>query len=174
LTKVAELSGTSAARVKELNPALVRGIVPKGGYTIRLPRGTKANFERAYARADRRKLEASALAVVAPSRHTVRRGETIGSIARRHRVSSSALMRANNIRDARRLQVGRRLLIPGRGASAPARVVRSHYRIRPGDTVASIAQRHRVSIRSILRANGISDPRKLRVGRKLVIPGVKS
>lgn len=49
--------------------------------------------------------------------HTVQSGETPSHIARRYGVSVAALMEANGITDARRIQVGQRLTVPG---SAPA------------------------------------------------------
>ncbi len=44
--------------------------------------------------------------------HKVRKNETLYSIGRKHGVSASALMRANGIRDPKRLQVGQTLKIP--------------------------------------------------------------
>ena len=49
LKTVARLSGTSTRTIEELNPALHRGVVPPQGYIVRLPKGTKAAFELAYA-----------------------------------------------------------------------------------------------------------------------------
>jgi membrane-bound lytic murein transglycosylase D len=49
LATVARFSGTSTGTIKELNPALHRGVVPPHGYTVRVPKGTKATFELAYA-----------------------------------------------------------------------------------------------------------------------------
>ena len=46
---MARLSGTSTRTIKELNPALHRGVVPPHGYAVRVPKGTKATFEIAYA-----------------------------------------------------------------------------------------------------------------------------
>ena len=53
LAAVARLSGASTGTIKELNPALHRGMVPPHGYAVRLPKGTKAAFEVAYAGLDR-------------------------------------------------------------------------------------------------------------------------
>ena len=44
------------------------------------------------------------------------------------------------------------------------------YAVRRGDTVWRIAQRHDVSVEDLLKANGISDARKLQVNMKLRIP----
>ena len=49
LATVAQLSGTSTDTIKELNPALHRGVVPPQGYAVRLPKGTKETFEVALA-----------------------------------------------------------------------------------------------------------------------------
>lgn len=44
------------------------------------------------------------------------------------------------------------------------------YVVQPGDSIFRIASRHKVSQQSLMRANGISDPRKMKTGMKLVIP----
>jgi len=45
---IASLSGCSRAAIAELNPALRRGVVPKGGTELRLPEGAKARFAANY------------------------------------------------------------------------------------------------------------------------------
>jgi N-acetylmuramoyl-L-alanine amidase len=44
------------------------------------------------------------------------------------------------------------------------------YRIRPGDTLSEIAQRHGVSLEALQAANPLDDPHRLRVGTTLTIP----
>jgi len=44
------------------------------------------------------------------------------------------------------------------------------YVVRPGDSIFRIASQYKVSQQSLMRVNGISDPRKMRVGMKLTIP----
>jgi len=48
------------------------------------------------------------------ARHTVAKGETIYAIARRYKVSEDALMRANSIKKANGLQIGKTLTIPAK------------------------------------------------------------
>lgn len=45
---IASLSGCSPSTITELNPALKRGVVPKGGGEIRLPEGAKQRFASNY------------------------------------------------------------------------------------------------------------------------------
>jgi len=43
--------------------------------------------------------------------------------------------------------------------------------VEPGDTLYHIAQEYNVSVEMLMTANGISDPRELRTGEHLMIPG---
>ena len=53
--------------------------------------------------------------------HAVKAGETLTSIAKKHGVTTDALMRANDITDPTKLKVGQKLKIPaGRGAATPS------------------------------------------------------
>jgi len=45
--------------------------------------------------------------------------------------------------------------------------------VRPGETLWRIAHRYGVTVEEIARANGISDPSRVRAGRRLFIPGVR-
>jgi LysM repeat protein len=44
------------------------------------------------------------------------------------------------------------------------------YRVKSGDTLISIAARYDTTARKVMAANGISDPRALKVGQVLIIP----
>ena len=52
------------------------------------------------------------------------------------------------------------------GSSAKSK----EYRIRPGDSLSRIAQEYKVSARALARANGITNPNRIRVGRIIKIP----
>jgi lipoprotein NlpD len=62
-------------------------------------------------------------------------------------------------------------------ASAPATPVSGSYasplthRVQPGETIYRIATRYGVDSRVLMRANGLDDPRRLRAGQLLTIPG---
>ncbi len=57
LSTIARLSRTSTDAIRELNPALRRGIVPPDGYAVRLPEGSKGVFEIACADLERTELQ---------------------------------------------------------------------------------------------------------------------
>jgi LysM repeat protein len=57
-----------------------------------------------------------------------------------------------------------------RGAATPATASAGSYTVQPGDSIFRIASRHKISQEALMRANGITDPRKMKTGMKLVIP----
>ena len=48
-----------------------------------------------------------------------------------------------------------------------------YYVVASGDTLSKIAQMFGVSVKSIMEANGITDPNSIRVGQRLIIPQKK-
>jgi LysM repeat protein len=52
--------------------------------------------------------------------HVVARGETLTSIARMHKVTIDELQKLNHIEDARKLQPGQTLLLPGGSNASPS------------------------------------------------------
>ncbi len=127
--------------------------------------------------------------------YVVKRGDTPGSIARKNKVKLSALMKANNLDEAsaRKLQVGQKLVIPGKDGAvctqdrtkkavkkvqksdtAPAPALDGgKYTIKSGDTPDRIARRYKIKLSDLLKANNLDEAsaRKLQIGQKLVIPG---
>jgi membrane-bound lytic murein transglycosylase D len=110
LKAVARLSGSDEQTLRELNPALNRGVVPPHGYAVRLPKGTREQFE--IALASYREPERPVLRPRAARSHKVQRGETLAKIAKRYRVSLTALRRANGLRTGSVLKAGQTLRIP--------------------------------------------------------------
>jgi murein DD-endopeptidase MepM/ murein hydrolase activator NlpD len=94
--------------------------------------------------------------VAAAATYTIKPGDTLGGIAKRHGVSVAALAGANGIGDPNRAKPG----------PAPAR-----YVVKRGDTLGAIARRHGTSVAALAKANGIADPNRLRVGQELVVSG---
>ena len=114
--------------------------------------------------------------------HEVRKGETIYSIARRYGLHPDTLKSVNNLK--RGVQVGQSLLLPI-SAHAPAAVVEASsttrvrtagranqlviHRVRPGDTLWSLARRYNVLVRQIAEWNRMRPNDALVTGRKIKI-----
>jgi LysM repeat protein len=109
------------------------------------------------------------------STYVVRPGDTLISIAVRHRVTLAQLARANGLHTNAWVYTGQRLKVPGTGsttpAPAPAPSTSGTYVVRPGDTLTGIAVRHGVSISRLAAANGLRTNSWVYVGQRLEIPG---
>nr|WP_251048292.1 LysM peptidoglycan-binding domain-containing protein [Halomonas sp. ISL-56] len=99
----------------------------------------------------------------------VQRGDTLGKLATRANVPLERLQRFNPGVDARRLEVGQRLLIPTQQERAPSGGP-YRYQIRPGDTFSSIARHFGTTSGRIQGANPSASPTSLRIGQVISLP----
>ncbi|MCH7910060.1 MAG: LysM peptidoglycan-binding domain-containing protein, partial [Candidatus Hydrogenedentes bacterium] len=160
LSDLEQTAGLPRDTLKRLNPHLVREMTPMDRkYRIAVP----ALAHDKVAAAIRTTPKAR------PDTHIVRRGETPSQIARMHGVSSRELMRINNIRSARHLQINQRLVIPGRASSARTSNGRTVYTVRRGDSLSRIAGNNRVTVRNLQSWNGLGNGTRIRVGDRLYI-----
>jgi LysM repeat protein len=102
--------------------------------------------------------------------HTVRRGETLGTIASRFGVSTAELAQANGLADPNRILAGQVLEVPG-AAAATTTVKTERHTVQRGDTLSEIADRFDVSVDELVRLNGLADPDRIREGQVLVVRG---
>ena len=163
--------GLDKGTLTRLNPELRRGITPDKAYELNAPADSAPAFRAKLAELPRYVPPKDTFSV-----HRVRRGETLSTIARRHRTSVSAIMRANNLRSRNRIQAGQRLKIPSRGATAraPASIVTGGqaaaftHSVRRGDSLWKLASRYGTTVDRIKRDNRLRGDR-LSIGQKLRI-----
>lgn len=178
---LASAFGVSLDALRAANPALLPGIwdgqrlIPKG-YALRVPRNPlRASPEVVLASIPAGERHGQQLR---QAEYRVRRGDTLSRIAARFGVRTKDLMAANGLRSANRIYVGQKLEIPGSNvrvastrSSGPTAAADGIYRVRSGDTLGRIAQRHGVSESALAKHNDIRNPSLVRVGETLRIPG---
>ena len=131
--RISEITGVPIDELEILNPQYRRNIIPGESYTLRLPGYAMSKFialeDSAYSNgggdfqassetmseAESRSYTPSSSATSSRSRgknvyHKVRRGENLGSIARRYNVTISQIKKWNHLRGAR-INAGQRLII---------------------------------------------------------------
>ncbi|MCW1884436.1 LysM peptidoglycan-binding domain-containing protein [Luteolibacter flavescens] len=106
--------------------------------------------------------------------HTVVRGDTLGGIARRYGVSTSAIKQANGM-TSDTVVLGKTLSIPGSSgpvrsaATAPAAAGRKTHVVVRGDSLSKIAAKYGTTASAIKQANGMKSDTVV-LGSKLRIP----
>lgn len=101
--------------------------------------------------------------------YTVAPGDTLSGIAEQFGVTVEALVELNQIADPALLQVGQVLLIPSADAaldSLPTVLVQA----RPGDTLATVAQRYTQDLTQLATVNHISSTARLFPGQAVRLP----
>ncbi len=182
LDVIARLADTTVAAIRELNPQFLRLATPPAkASVVRLPAGRGPATVTAYADLPPEKR-------VTFVEHFVARGETMGGIARKYRVSSRLLADANPRVNARRLRIGQRLIVPTGGAISSSMARRmsdpvpaagtnssGYHRVKRGETLSEIADEYGVSQRDLRLWNKLDAKGRIRAGQRLRVsaPGDK-
>jgi membrane-bound lytic murein transglycosylase D len=181
LRRIAEWTATPVDSIQELNPELRRWTTPVRAkdYELKVPEGSAEVIRARLAEADPGEL--------APLRwHTVKKGETISTIARKLRVSRSDLAEANYLSIRSRVNTGQRLIIPrapelllAKRTDTPAPPVETkanamvatanvtphaetsdqaklYHRVKRGDTLFGIARLYKTTVAALKTWNKIS------------------
>jgi membrane-bound lytic murein transglycosylase D len=191
LSKLAQQSGLSSARIRELNPRTnwerlpighrlrmpapaVRALNGRGGgsettVAAAAPRsGGSANGSSASRGSSRPAPAASGTRV---TEHRVKPGETLWSIARQYGVSVDELQAANRLNGAK-IVAGRTLKVPQRASAGTQRASTSQsaqHVVKPGETLWSIARAYGSSVDAIQGANRMKNS-VIVPGQRLLIP----
>ena len=98
--------------------------------------------------------------------HKIRRGDTVGKIARRYGVTQEQVLSWNDLVSPHLIRVGRSLTIYSK--KRVAQRGRDFYRVKRGDTLGKIAKRHAMKIRELRSVNGLRSD-LIRPGQRLIV-----
>jgi membrane-bound lytic murein transglycosylase D len=173
---IAEWANISVEDLQSLNPELRRTTTPSSAHDLKVPMGTAAAVD-------------AKLSTVDPSLFTtfkfysVKRGDSVTSIARNFKLTSAELRAANDLRNTSKVRTGQTLMIPQpRTSGLPARPTSTAsasaapassgqattYRVRAGDTLSSIARHFDITVADLKRLNQLSSD-TIVVGDKLTV-----
>ena len=166
LRLVAACVDTSVDYLQQLNPSLLRMTTPKDQFfMLNLPTGSREKYE-------------AAIAVVPLDMrtywryHKVEYGDTLPSIARKYHTTAASIADANNLAGDE-VKAGSKLIIPISPGRHDAPTVAyshraSHYKVRKGDTVESVADDFEVPVEKVRQWNHLRGT-ALTPGRTLTI-----
>lgn len=118
-------------------------------------------------------------------RYTIKSGDSIGAIAKKHHTTVNAIRAANGMKN-NNIVAGRHLIIPvsaddkqlyamSTSQKLPKKAATSTsgnkltYQVKSGDTLWQIAQNHKVSVKQLTAWNHLNKDSKLQMGQKLTI-----
>lgn len=110
-----------------------------------------------------------AVAEDVPRQHQVVNGDNLWNIADKYDVTVDELIKLNGIQYPDLVLPGQVIQLPA-APPAPGSV---EYEVKPDETLSHIAIRFDVSVEALKEANQIADPRLIRPGQKLKVPGAK-
>ncbi|MHB9101086.1 MAG: lytic transglycosylase [Sulfuricella sp.] len=201
IDKVARRFSISIARLKEIN-SITRRNKLSAGQTLLVPlsrnEATIPVFDEAQQAIESEETEP--LSVSSRFIYAVKKGDTLASIAKRHKISATQIKALNHLKSnrlgngqklvirqevlaTRKLAAGKakpvKLAAAGKSRHAKLAAAKSekrsqrYYTVRHGDTMDSIAKRFNVATNDIQRWNNISGKRGLTPGNKvtLMLPG---
>lgn len=184
MPQAASIAGVSLKEFYQLNPGFKRQATdPEGPHRLLVPAVLPLDFE----------ADIAALPVpeaVVTQTYAVKKGDTLFRIARKFGLTPAALRDLNKLKSDK-VPVGRVLTIARGNASpeylalrqemkldrsplAPRKELRSRiYKVKRGDTLASVARRHGTSVKALARLNHVSTRARLRPGQVLTVRQVK-
>jgi membrane-bound lytic murein transglycosylase D len=193
LRRVAEWTDTTIDEIQSLNPELRRWTTPLKDreYELKVPAGTA---ELVTAKLS----DAPAAELASLKYYTVKKGETLPTIARKLRVSKTDLAEANYLPVTARVSTGHKLMVPHEAsvlmaartdrpapatearttvahsgelaqAAASSNRVKMHYDVKRGDTLASVARLFKTTVASLKTWNPRLPGNQLTAGQRLTV-----
>lgn len=183
----------SSSELAELNPQLRHQILPPTAFSLRVPAGTKTNFNSAIASISITQLPTNISSNNKSSGgssgsssstgyvyHTIKSGETLSTIASKYKTTAAAIMNYNGMKKTT-IVAGQKIKVPtgnvnytqsagSNKSNAGAASSGGTYTVKKGDTLGVIAQKYGVTVKALQSANNMSGT-NLKIGQKLTIPG---
>lgn len=170
LRVIAGCIDASLAELQDLNPSLLLMQTPlkAKGFEVHVPKRMGETCARELAKIPPEKC-------LVFHRHKVRRGQTLGLLARRYGTTVRAIQDANGMGRRTMIRIGQVLRIPSRYAGVaylvdPDREGTAKHIVRRGDTLSEIAQYYGVTLRQVQEANAIVNRSRIYTGQTLLIP----
>lgn len=177
LDLVARITGTTYDLIRELNPDLRHWCTPPNypDYELKIPKGTKQRFEVEYAKisVDQRFTEKKLY-----TRYQVRKKDSLAYIAKRFGTTPAILSELNGIPKKASI-TGKSLVVPvkqtvnfsseGRNEKTEKDSHSRYYTVKKGDTLDSLSQRFKVSIKLLATWNNLKGKMALKPGRRIVV-----
>jgi membrane-bound lytic murein transglycosylase D len=166
LKYLAQVADVPEETLRDLNPALRRGMLPPGRASVRVP-AKVADTVMAQARTMKR--DDSEIELCS---FTLREGDSLKRLARALDTKPETILAMNGLQSASGIGRGDSLYLPIRARELGSRLRESenrnfYYAVKKGDTLYSVAKRHNLSVEELADLNAITAKTRLHPGQKL-------
>ncbi len=193
LQDIAEALNASKDTLSMLNTELKLQVTPDKPYTLKLPVGLAAQLTAGIDKIPeweqpRQSGSSSRSSSSVWIRHKVRKGESLNGIARRYKTTPSVIMEANDL-SGMKVKPGQVIKVPGKGYAKKSgekskdknksskgedqgnedsseKIIK--YKVKKGDTLASVARRYGMKLDELRKLNGINGS-QLNVGQVIKV-----
>ncbi|MDD5169122.1 MAG: N-acetylmuramoyl-L-alanine amidase [Syntrophales bacterium] len=167
LDTIARNNGTTIARLMKLNSLKLKDKI-YAGRNIKIP-AVKSEEDTDEKGEIKKKEESREMpAGKVPAVYVVRKNDTLRDVAKKHGVSLQSLLKLNNMKLSDPLFVGRRIKIAEN--IEKEKTVPKIYTVKKGDTLDTIARKHKTTIAVLKDLNSNKKLKPLLVDQKLKIP----
>ena len=183
LSDIASKMEVSEDIINILNAELRYKITPGREYEFKIPKDSLQKFNVVYEDIPETERPSFTYKRSSYLKHRVRSGETVATIAKRYKVPAEVIYDNNRINRAKKLKQGQVIRIPdyrsevagskkkstvGKAEAPQAAASVKTYKVKRGDSLASIAKKHNTSIAKIkelnhLKKNGVQSGRVLKL-----------
>ncbi len=170
LYTIAHANHTTIAEVQKAN-GLKKGETLKVGRVLTVPQNTYFPNKKTT------KKKATPKIV----KHSIKSGETLFTIARKHHTTIEEVRTKNGLKKGEVLKLGRILKVPqntyfpdkkvaNKTEKKKVRTLFAKHKIKNGETLFSIARKHHSTVKEVQKANSLKKGETLKIGRVLKVP----
>jgi membrane-bound lytic murein transglycosylase D len=186
LKDIAEKTGASEEELNLLNSELRQKLTPDHEYDLKLPKESLEKFNLVANEIPQSEKPRILSVRTVFTKHRIRKGETIVSIANKYNVSESVIISSNKLSSKKKLVQGRKLKIPitrenqgyasskSRQKNDKIKIASSgRYKVKKGETLSMISRRFAISSVEIKELNNLKKD-KISAGQILKLPQKKT
>lgn len=123
-----------------------------------------------YITAKSKETNTKTISKLSTEKYTIKRGDTLASIAKNYDTSIAAILKLNNMKLTDKIYTGQKIFVPAAGTPISAYKKSTYYTVKKGDTLSSIAKSFNTNVSYLLKLNNFDLHQRIFIGQKVLVP----